>query len=166
MTFTTLLYYLTTLLVVVAQSTAVPLNLSNGSNLCINYTFTVTATAQNKVFPLNLSDPVELSRTITDRVFPRGEPFTAKSILVARYCEPEIFIPGNADTLELLLHSITNNKNFWSGLGPPGQGFQGNNYSWVNYASKLGYPTLSLDRLGSGDSDHPDPLSVCQGPYE
>lgn len=133
---------------------------------CTNVTFTATATAQNKVFPLNLSDSTELVRTIQERVFTLGPAFTATSKIVARYCEPEIHVPSASNTLQFLLHSITNNKNFWSGLGPPGQGYHGDSYSWIAFASKLGYPTLSLDRLGNGDSDHPDPLSVVQGPYE
>ena len=133
---------------------------------CTNVTFTATATAQNKVFSLNLSDPTELVRTIQERVFTLGPAFTATSKIVARYCEPEIYVPFTSNTLQFMLHSITNNKNFWSGLGPPGQGYQGDSYSWIAFASKLGYPTLSLDRLGNGDSDHPDPLSVVQGPYE
>jgi hypothetical protein len=34
----------------------------------------------------------------------------------------------------------------------------------VAYASQQGYPTLAIDRLGNGDSDHPDPLLVVQMP--
>lgn len=32
------------------------------------------------------------------------------------------------------------------------------------YASKQGYPTLAIDRLGHGISDHPDPILVVQDP--
>jgi pimeloyl-ACP methyl ester carboxylesterase len=34
----------------------------------------------------------------------------------------------------------------------------------VAYASHQGYPTLAIDRLGNGDSDHPDPILVVQMP--
>jgi pimeloyl-ACP methyl ester carboxylesterase len=34
----------------------------------------------------------------------------------------------------------------------------------VSYASKQGYPTLAIDRLGNGLSDHPDPIVVVQMP--
>ena len=35
-------------------------------------------------------------------------------------------------------------------------------YSWVDYATKQGYPTLAIDNLGNGMSDHPDALIVTQ----
>jgi pimeloyl-ACP methyl ester carboxylesterase len=43
-------------------------------------------------------------------------------------------------------------------------GFQAPKYSWIDYASTQGYPTLSIDRLGNGLSDHPDPILVAQTP--
>jgi hypothetical protein len=33
-----------------------------------------------------------------------------------------------------------------------------------SYASTAGYPTLAIDQLGSGNSSHPDPMSVVQTP--
>ena len=42
-----------------------------------------------------------------------------------------------------------------------GDGFE-EQYSWVAAASKAGYPTLAIDRLGNGDSSHPDPLLTVQ----
>ncbi|UZJ55763.1 hypothetical protein CBS101457_005083 [Exobasidium rhododendri] len=35
-------------------------------------------------------------------------------------------------------------------------------YSWTDYMSNLGYPTLAIDRLGAGLSDHPDPITTVQ----
>lgn len=37
-------------------------------------------------------------------------------------------------------------------------GYDGNMYSTVDYASKQGYPTLAIDRAGVGNSTHPDPI--------
>lgn len=54
----------------------------------------------------------------------------------------------------------------WSGLGAPGKGFNGDQYSWVSSASQNGYPTLAIDRLGNGLSDHPDPTLVVQYPAQ
>lgn len=31
-----------------------------------------------------------------------------------------------------------------------------------SYFSKIGYPTLSIDRLGAGESDRPDPINIVQ----
>lgn len=80
----------------------------------------------------------------------------------ARYCEPEVDIPSRRNTIQLLVHGITYTKDYWSGLGPPGSGFDGDTYSWIAYASKQGYPTLSIDRLGNGQSDRPNGLTVVQ----
>lgn len=53
-----------------------------------------------------------------------------------------------------------------SGEGEPGQGYDGDTYSWIAYASKQGYPTLSIDRLGSGISTRPDPITTVQDPLQ
>lgn len=65
----------------------------------------------------------------------------------------------------MLPSGVTYDKNYWSGGDFPG-GYDGDKYSWISYASKLGYPTLSIDRLGSGDSDHPDPVTIVQVPAQ
>lgn len=77
-----------------------------------------------------------------------------------RYCLPTKKVAGTADTLQLLVHGITYNRNYWSGYDLPG--FHGTNYSWISYAAERGYPSLSIDRLGHGLSDHPDPISIVQ----
>ncbi|RKF78946.1 putative ctr copper transporter family protein [Golovinomyces cichoracearum] len=82
--------------------------------------------------------------------------------IAARYCEPEVQNPNRTNTIQMLVHGITYSKDYWSGLGPPGAGYDGNTYSWIAYASTQGYPTLSIDRLGNGASDRPDGLSVVQ----
>jgi len=53
-------------------------------------------------------------------------------------------------------------KTDWSGALPPGQSYQGSTYSWISYAAFQGYPTLSIDRLGNGQSSHPDPIGEVQ----
>lgn len=65
----------------------------------------------------------------------------------------QILIPGNSYD-----HTYFN--------GFDARPIQSNSYSWTSYALSKGYPTLSLDRLGSGKSDHPDPIDVLQAPYQ
>jgi pimeloyl-ACP methyl ester carboxylesterase len=48
----------------------------------------------------------------------------------------------------------------WFGL------YYAQEYSWVSYASSQGYPTLTIDRLGSGESSHPDPILDVQTPLQ
>ncbi|KAI0997620.1 hypothetical protein K3495_g10568 [Podosphaera aphanis] len=82
--------------------------------------------------------------------------------IAARYCEPEVRNATRANTIQILVHGITYTKDYWSGLGAPGNGFDGDTYSWIAYASKQGYPTLSIDRLGNGDSDRPNGILDVQ----
>ena len=55
------------------------------------------------------------------------------------------------------MSGVTENNLYWFGLGYP-NGYDGNEYSTVDYASKQGYPTLAIDRIGVGNSTHPDPI--------
>jgi len=79
----------------------------------------------------------------------------------ARYCEPANYVESRANTIQYLQHAITNTKNYWNGLTYP-VGVDGDKYSYIKVASDNGYPTLSIDNLGSGNSSHPDPIAVVQ----
>ncbi|KAI4250737.1 MAG: hypothetical protein LQ352_005272 [Teloschistes flavicans] len=56
-------------------------------------------------------------------------------------------------TLQFLTHGGTLDNTYWD-LGP--------NNSYIDAATKAGYATFSYDRLGTGKSDHPDPIQVVQ----
>ena len=58
------------------------------------------------------------------------------------------------------LFSGTYTRSYWFGL------YYSQSNSWVDYASSLGYATLSIDRLGNGLSDHPDPIVDVQLSYQ
>jgi len=79
--------------------------------------------------------------------------------IAARYCQPEVLVLHRQSNIQLLVHGATYTRDYWSGDGPPGQGFHGDQYSWVSTASLNGYPTIAIDRLGNGLSSHPDPTS-------
>ena len=59
------------------------------------------------------------------------------------------------------MSGVTENNLYWFGLGYP-TGYDGNEYSTVDYASKQGYPTFVIDRIGVGNSTHPDPILQTQ----
>lgn len=82
----------------------------------------------------------------------------------ARYCEPAIAYPSRSHSIQLLVHGGTYSKDYWSGLGYPG--YQPATYSWINYASHIGWPTLSIDSLGVDGSADLDPVNVIQIPLE
>lgn len=77
----------------------------------------------------------------------------------ARYCEPSGASPRR-DAIQLLVHGITYTKNYWSALGMSSD--QSRLYSWVDFATRRGYATLSIDRAGDGASSHPNPFHTDQ----
>lgn len=60
-------------------------------------------------------------------------------------------------TLQILTHGGTLDHTYWD-IAP--------DYSYVDEAVAAGYATLAYDRLGSGLSDHPDPVEVVQLPLQ
>lgn len=135
---------------------------------CQDLTITVTASANNALFP-----PVAVAgstaafsatfQTLLGTAFSTYPlvPVSGTFTMSARYCEPEVKVATRVNTVQLLVHALTETKLYWSGLGYPA-GFGGDAYSWIAYASRQGYPTLSIDRVGNGNSTHPDPVLVTQ----
>lgn len=72
-----------------------------------------------------------------------------------RYCTPTKLVAKRADTVQVLLHGVSYDKEYWHSEGNA-------DYSWVDYALTQGYPTLSYDDLGVGNSTHANPLFVAQ----
>lgn len=59
----------------------------------------------------------------------------------------------NATTILFLIHGVGFDRSYWN-VAP--------NYSYVDYAAEQGYTTFFYDRLGTGLSDHPDPIQTVQ----
>ncbi|KAI1132519.1 Alpha/Beta hydrolase protein [Nemania abortiva] len=74
----------------------------------------------------------------------------------ARLCMPENSDSLHADTLQLLIHGASFNKNMWDSQYKP------ETYSYVQRMSREGYPTLAIDLIGSGNSTFPDGLFEVQ----
>lgn len=60
-------------------------------------------------------------------------------------------------TVQVLTHGGTLDHSYWD-IAP--------GYSYVDAATSAGFATLSYDRLGTGLSDHPDPLQIVQLPLQ
>ena len=80
---------------------------------------------------------------------------SAKYRIAARLCCPNSD-PKSIKTVQLVTHGLILDQNYWDIPG----------YSYVDAAASAGYATLAYDRLGSGDSNHPDPLQVVQLPAQ
>ncbi|KZV80676.1 alpha/beta-hydrolase [Exidia glandulosa HHB12029] len=114
---------------------------------CTESLASVTASATN--FDLSSGSPPE-NATV---------PVTGTFNVKLRFCEPTVHVPGHADTLQILVHGLTYSHQY---MDPD---FEPDTYSWVHWASAHGYATLNMDRLGYGESDHPDPVTVVQNPF-
>ncbi|TRX91016.1 hypothetical protein FHL15_007998 [Xylaria flabelliformis] len=74
----------------------------------------------------------------------------------ARFCMPDNDQNPHADTLQLLVHGASFNKNMWDSELEPER------YNWVRRMNYEGYPTLAIDLIGSGNSTFPDGLFEVQ----
>lgn len=62
--------------------------------------------------------------------------------------------------LQIASHGVHYDSRYWDSE------YQPENYSYVEATLKAGYSILTYDRLGVGQSDHPDAYDVVQGPLE
>lgn len=145
------------------------LPLCSAAPTCDDLTITVHAAANVHKIPLSslnidLTDRKAVKNLLNSalgtasRVFPII-PVSGTYDISARYCEPEVE-NGNSKTVQILAHGATYTKTYWTGLDLPEEQAEG--YSWVHYASREGYPTLSIDRLGTGKSTHANPVLEVQ----
>lgn len=130
---------------------------------------TLSAVSQKPCQDLRI--PVSVEKTTTNEF--HNQPYNAeilyalagKEILVsnsyeisARLCFPEgqSSRGSRADTLQVLVHGASFNKNMWDVQYKP------ETYNYVRRMNKEGYPTLAVDLVGNGNSTFPDGLLEAQ----
>jgi pimeloyl-ACP methyl ester carboxylesterase len=131
---------------------------------CAPVSITTTVTAENVLLG-NLPDPSNATdvKSYFDATLMQGPTIIGTSSVAGtyhisgRYCSPPEGV-NPLGTVQLLVHGITYTKELWSGFGLSPQ------YDYESFATARGYHTLSIDRLGHGESDKPDPFAVTQGP--
>lgn len=133
-------------------------------SVCSTVSFTVSVTAQNGVYsgvpdPSNAEEIVSYVAAIFTGGYtsPVGSQTVSDSFTInGLYCKPLL---AKSNKLQLLVHGLTYNKDYWVGLG------FGNLYNWHTFANLHGYATLAVDRVGHGSNpQRPDPFNVVQGP--
>lgn len=85
-------------------------------------------------------------------------PVTGSYSIYLKLCLPAD--PASAKkvkTVQVLTHGGTLDHTYWD-IAP--------GYSYVDTAAAAGYATLLYDRLGTGLSDHPDPVQIVQLPIQ
>ncbi|KAJ9602696.1 hypothetical protein H2200_012890 [Cladophialophora chaetospira] len=137
---------------------------AGGQAICISGFVDITASANN--FLLNTEIPANQS-AVTQLVTELMQVNSTKSkslnggpnhvsgtySIYSQLCFPQAAGTIDATTLQFLIHGSGLDRSYWNAA--PG-------YSYVDYAAEQGYTTFLYDRLGTGLSDHPDPVQVVQ----
>lgn len=76
----------------------------------------------------------------------------------AQLCVPKS--SDKQDILQIATHGLHYDSRYWDSR------YQPENYSYVDATLKAGYSILTYDRLGVGQSDHPDAYEVVQAPLQ
>ena len=76
----------------------------------------------------------------------------------AQLCVPKS--SKKKDILQIATHGVHYDSRYWDSK------YQPEKYSYVDATLKAGYSILTYDRLGTGQSDHPDAYDVVQAPLE
>ena len=85
-------------------------------------------------------------------------PITGTYSIYSKLCLPSNPTAAkNVQTVQFLTHGDTLDSTYWD-IAP--------GYSYVDAAAQAGYATFSYDRIGVGQSQHPDPVQVVQGPLQ
>ncbi|KAF2167136.1 hypothetical protein M409DRAFT_66194 [Zasmidium cellare ATCC 36951] len=76
----------------------------------------------------------------------------------AQLCHPHL--GSSKDILQIATHGVHYDSRYWDSTYQPAK------HSYVDAALKAGYSIFTYDRLGTGQSDHPDAYTVVQAPLE
>lgn len=76
----------------------------------------------------------------------------------AQLCIPNLTLRKHV--LQIASHGVHYDSRYWDSE------YQPENHSYVEATLKAGYSIFTYDRLGVGQSDHPDAYDVVQGPLE
>ncbi|KAI1739065.1 alpha/beta-hydrolase [Xylaria scruposa] len=139
---------------------------------CSDVHFKFTTTAANRVAnnpPKDLfSDPDAIDAFLEQPVAYRN--VSGTFTIYGQLCRPMHHSP--VPKLQLLVHGSTYNHTYWSALQEPSGSAWAlsppdhEELSWIHTATRLGYWTLAIDRLGQGLSSRPDPATVVQSPLQ
>jgi pimeloyl-ACP methyl ester carboxylesterase len=78
----------------------------------------------------------------------------------AQLCFPDSLANSQPNLLQIATHGVFYDSRYWDSKLDPEK------HSYVEAALKAGYSILTYDRLGVGESDHPDAYTVVQAPLE
>ncbi|KAL9637968.1 MAG: hypothetical protein Q9204_001672 [Flavoplaca sp. TL-2023a] len=133
--------------------------------ICVNGIVPVSVSSKNVI--LDLASPTTQfnATAIFQELFQAGSTIAQRAQLGERLVQATYGIGGNLcfprnrtlidaiKTIQILTHGVGLEKSYWD-IAP--------GYSYVDSAAIAGYATFAYDRLGVGQSDHPDPIQEVQ----
>ncbi|KAK8161423.1 Alpha/Beta hydrolase protein [Phyllosticta citrichinensis] len=133
----------------------VAVQVTTTGNTQLNFNLPANQSAVTDIFTQYLTSTSTLVQSLTGPDASVSGTFN----IHAKLCFPLLSLPPLATppTVQFLIHGIGFDKSYWDFA--PG-------YSQVDAAAAAGYATFTYDRLGVGQSDHPDAIQVVQSPLE
>jgi pimeloyl-ACP methyl ester carboxylesterase len=134
---------------------------------CQELDIPVTATASGAIYDIpRIDSNIEATAwTVgTSSRTPTGGASIGNTIISGTYnihgriCNPKS--SNKSDILQIATHGIGFDSRYWDSK------YQPEKHSYVAAALKAGYSIFTYDRLGTGQSDHPDAYSVTQAPLQ
>lgn len=133
-----------------------------GKATCISGTINITTSAKNVLFKdPEVSDQSSLTEFLLEGFQVNSTRFedlvsgqhnvSGTYGIYSQLCFPNGVI--NTTTVQFLTHGLLGDRSYWNNAP---------RYSYVDHAAERGHTTFLYDRLGSGLSDHPDPLQIVQ----
>ena len=140
-----------------------PLPANGGQAMCFTGIIPLIVTSNNT--RLNYAEPTDqflLTQTVVEvlqansplpaSLDPKPNIITGTYNIFGKLCLPSA-PNGSFSAVQILTHGGMLNSTYWD-IAP--------DYSYVSAAAAAGYATFSYDRIGTGLSDHPDPIQVVQ----
>ena len=134
------------------------------STVCVSGLIPLPVTATN--INLTVSQPANQTEAtqLLQELFQVNSTIIASSIggniaiqdtydIDATICVPNVVGTQSVTSIQVLTHGTGLDKTYWD-IAP--------GYSYVDAAANAGYATLAYNRLGVGNSSHPDPFQVVQ----
>ena len=152
-------------LAVPASMASTPSCATSGSTICctalvpvsvisINTKFNIPEPTNQTVATEIVQEILQADSTIATATNQGSQTIQATYNIEATLCLPSSStVDSHPQTIQILTHALGTGKKYWD-IAP--------GYSYVNAAVAAGYATLAYNKLGCGQSDHPDPIEVVQ----
>ena len=131
----------------------VPLSISS-----TNSRLSLDNPANQSVVTEIIQELIQINSTIAERTIQGSANLRATYNIETTLCVPaDAASSAKVQTVQVLTYGIGLDKSYWD-IAP--------NYSYVDAAASAGYATIAYNRLGVGQSDHPDPIQAVQCPAD